>query len=157
VVLEPRDRPALAGRQLRVEQDVADHPPLAGDRVQRKQPHARQLLAVREAVEAAEQLVAAADGQDGRAAGRCGEQRVALALEVVRDERLLAILAPADVQQVVHAGLQRVLGRNGLDLELVPAPCGATFEHGDVPAVGVDVQIVRVEVPDDDLHAARSQ
>ena len=57
----------------------------------------------------------------------------------------------------MRAGLERVLGRDGLDLELVPAPRGATLEHGDVPAVGVDVQVVRIEMPDDDLHAARSQ
>ena len=59
---------ALARLELAVEQHVADHPPLAGDRVEREEPDARQLLAVEAAVAAAEQLVAAADREQRRAA-----------------------------------------------------------------------------------------
>ena len=154
-------KPAIVRRspgiELGLEQDVADHSPLAGDRVEREQADAGQLLAVPEAVEAAEQLVAAADRQHGRAALRRGEQRVALAFEVVRDERLLAVLAAADVEKVVRAGHERVVHRDAVHLELVAAPRRPPLEHGDVPAVGVDVQVLRIEVPDDDLHAARSQ
>ena len=47
VVLEAGQRAPLAGLELALEQDVADHPPLAGDRVQRKQADARQLVARR--------------------------------------------------------------------------------------------------------------
>ena len=47
VVLEAGERAPLAGLELALEQDVADHPPLAGDRVQREQADARQLGAAR--------------------------------------------------------------------------------------------------------------
>jgi hypothetical protein len=154
MVLEAGNRPALAGNELGIEQDIADHPTLACNRVQREQADAGQLLAVPEAVEAAQQLVAAADGEHRSAARRGREQPLALVFEVARDERLLAVLAAADVEEVVRAGLQDVVRRNGLHLELVPAPRGAALEHGDVPAVGVDVQVLGIEVPDDDLHAA---
>ena len=65
VVLEPRKRFAGPGA---LEQHVADHPPLTGDRVQRQQPDPRQIDARDVAVEAPEELVAAADGQERRAA-----------------------------------------------------------------------------------------
>ena len=43
VVLEPGERAPVAGAELALEQHVADHPPLAGDRVKREQADARQL------------------------------------------------------------------------------------------------------------------
>ena len=123
-----------------------------------KRPMPGQLGAVAVAVEAAEQLVAAADREDGRAARRPPRaRRRAFAARSTRDERLLAVLAAADVEQVVRARPQRVAHRDRLDVELVPAPGRAPREHRDVAAVGVDVQVVRIEVPDADLHAARSQ
>ena len=119
-----------------------------------KRPDPGQLDAVAVAVVAAEQLVAAADGEHGGAARDRLVHGVGLRGEVDRDERLLAVLAAADVEQVVRARPQRVAHRDRLDVELVPAPRRAPREHGDVAAVGVDVQVVRVEVPDADLHAA---
>ena len=100
VVLESGERPA---GPLAVEQDVADHAALARDRVEREEADPGQLDAVAVAVVATEQLVAAADGEDGRAAGNSLVHGVRLRGEVDRDERLLAILAAADVQQVVRA------------------------------------------------------
>ena len=98
-------RPA---RELAVEQHVADHPALAGDRVEREEADARQLGAVAVAVEAAEQLVAAADGEDApRRPSTAARSAVGLRGEVDRDERLLAVLAAADVEQVVRARLAR--------------------------------------------------
>ena len=46
VVLEARERAPHAGLELALEQDVADHPPLAGDRLEREEPDAGQLGAV---------------------------------------------------------------------------------------------------------------
>ena len=103
MILEARKRPA---GPLAVEQDVADHPPLAGDRVQRQQPDARQLDAVTVAIEAAEELITAADGENDAAAGRRLAHCVALRSEVDGDESLLAILAAADVEQVEIPGAQ---------------------------------------------------
>src|SRR5262249_60217077 len=68
VVLEPGQRAALTRLELALEQHVADHPSLARDGVQREQAHAGQLVAALVAVEAAEKLVAAGDGQETLAA-----------------------------------------------------------------------------------------
>ena len=56
------------------------------------------------AVEAAEQLVAAADREERGAARRPRRAARGLADEVGRDERLLAVLAAADVEEVDAAG-----------------------------------------------------
>ena len=103
VVLEAGERPALAGLELALEQDVADHPPLARDRLVREEPDAGHVDAVAVAVAAAEQLVAAADGEHGGAARDRLLDCVSLRGEIRRDQRLLAILAAADVEEVVLA------------------------------------------------------
>ena len=107
------------------------------------------------AVEAAEQLVAAADGEERRAALDRLAQRVRLRREVVRDERLLAVLAAADVEEVDLAGGHGVAAcRSRRTSSSWPRAPRALGEHGDVAAVGVDVQVVGIEVADADLHAA---
>ena len=63
-------KPAASSRsrfKLTLEQDVTDHPPLAGHRVQRKEADAGQLGSGPVAVELSEQLVAAADREQGGA------------------------------------------------------------------------------------------
>ena len=88
--------------ELALEQDVADHPPLAGDRVEREHADAR----------AARRR--GGRGRSARAAGSRRRRRAprrrrrppraaprAFAREVGRDQRLLAVLAAADVEQVV--------------------------------------------------------
>src|SRR5262249_22748142 len=97
VVLEAGDRPA---RPSALEEDVADHAPLAADPRERQEPNPGQLHAGAVAVEPAEELVAAAHGEDGGAARDRVPQRVGLAREVGRDERLLAVLAAAHVEEV---------------------------------------------------------
>ena len=72
MVLEAGDRRPHPRLELALDQDVADHAPLAGDRVERQEADAGHLLAVAAAVAAAEQLVAAADGEQRRAAGEHG-------------------------------------------------------------------------------------
>jgi len=59
----------------------------------------------------AEQLVPAADRQHRRLAGERRGDRVPLGLDqVVRDERLVAVLAAADVEQLVRLGIKRSPG-----------------------------------------------
>ena len=54
----------------------------------------------------AEQLEAAADAEDERPARGRGVQRVALGLdEVVRAQALVAVLAAAEVEEVVRVGV----------------------------------------------------
>src|SRR5207249_3084409 len=127
---------------------------LPGGGLQGKEPDAGKVVAALVAVGAPEQLVAAADGQQRRAAGDRLPQRLAVGGERGGDELLLAVLAAADVVEVVRARPKRVAGADRLHFELVPAPRRAAAEDGDVPAVCVDVQIVREQVPDGDLHAA---
>src|SRR5436190_16733124 len=67
VVLEARERLPPAGLQLALEEHVPDHAPRACDRVEREQADARLLCAALVAVEATEQLIATADGEEGGA------------------------------------------------------------------------------------------
>src|SRR5581483_12130477 len=108
------------------------------------------------AVGTAEQLVAAAHGENARAAVDRAVQRVALRDEVARDERLLAVLAAADVEEVDTGG-HVVLGPDRDDGQLVAPEPRPLAQNRDVAAVGVDVEVVRVEMADGDLHAADSQ
>ena len=110
-------------------------------------------------------------GSRGRAAGsrrtRQGGRRrpttasfsgSAFAARFVGDEDLLAVLAAADVVEVVLAGDDRVVHPDRGHVEVVPPPGGASREDGDVAAVGVDVEVVRIEMTDaNPRHAARSQ
>jgi hypothetical protein len=153
VVLEAGQEPALAGLELALEEHVADHPALAGHRLVREEADARQYLAVTPAVGAAEQLVAAAHGEDHRAA--CGRllQGLALLDQIGRHQRLLAVLAAAHVEEVVLARRDRVAEVDRPVLEADPAPGRASLQDGDVAAVRVDVEVVGVQVADDDLQA----
>src|SRR5436190_11760512 len=75
VILEAGESAPLARLELALEEDVADHAPRARERVQRQEPDAGQLVAALVTVEAAEQLVAAADGEKGSAGLERGVQR----------------------------------------------------------------------------------
>ena len=77
--------------------------------------------------------------------------------EIVRDERLLAILPAADVEEVDLTRRHRIPHADRQHLELVAALRARSREDGDVAAVGVDVQVVGIEMADADLHAALSQ
>ncbi len=156
MVLETRDGPALAGHQLAVEQDVADHPPLACNGLVRKQADPGERLALLVDIPTTEKLVAAADSQQ-RCAGvhRLLDHRPLLD-QVRGDQRLLAVLAATDVEQIVVAGPHFVADRDGRHIELVPAKSRPPRKDRDVAAVGVDVQVLGIEMPNADLHA-RSQ
>ena len=148
VVLEAGHGPALARLELALEQDVADHAPLAGDGLEREEPGALEPLPARVAVPAAEQLIAAADREERGSAVDLRRQRVPLLREVGGDERLLAVLAAADVVQGARSRLDPVAEPDRAHLELVPPPRRAPRQHRDVAAVGVDVQVVGIEVAD---------
>ena len=145
--------------ELALEQHVADHPAVAGDRLERQEPDTRHVLAVEAAVSAAEQLVAAAHREErGAAADDRLDQRLRLRREVLRDEKLLAILPAADVVEVVLARPDRIVHAERRHVELVAPPGSAPLEDRDVAAVGIDVEVLRIEVADaDPAHAARSQ
>src|SRR5262249_10817695 len=157
VVLEPGERPHDPGLELALEQHVADHARVARDGLQREEADAREVGAAEVAVRAAQQLVAAAHGQHCRAPVDSGANTVGLRDEILGDELLLAVLAATDVQEIVLTRLHRLPDRDRVHLELVPAPGSSLRQHGDVPAVGIDVQVVGIEVTDKDVHAARSQ
>ena len=71
-----------------------------------------------EFVGVAEQLVAAADGEDHLAGGGRGVQRVALdRREVLGAQRLVAVLAAADVEEVVGVGVELVAEAGAGELE----------------------------------------
>ena len=71
----------------------------------------------------AQQLVAAADREDDRAAGGGGVQRVALALgQVMGAQPLVAVLAAADVVEVGAVGVERLAEAGGGQLEADAPP-----------------------------------
>ncbi len=106
VVLEPGDRRPEARLELAFEQDVADHARLTGDRLVREERGARHPGAVAAAIAAAEQLVAATDCKQRDAGGDGFADGGAFRSEVGRNERLLAVLPAADVEEVVPARLE---------------------------------------------------
>ena len=157
VVLESGHHRRDAVAEVGLEQHVTDQPLLARERLVGEDSCARHPRAVAAAVAPPEQLVAATDGQH-RGAGVDGSaQVVSPCRQVGRDERLLTVLAATDVDEVVRPRLERVTGLDARHLERMPSECSAPREHGDVAAVGIDVEVVRIEVGDRDPHDASSQ
>jgi hypothetical protein len=154
VVLEPGECVPLGRSQLAVEEDVPDHARAACGGVEVEDARARKLDAGLIAVEMAEELIAAADGERGRPVIDRLAKALASSRQVRSDERLLAILAAADVEEVVLARDERITERHGPHLELDPSPRRPLSEDRDVAPVGVDVQVLRVEMPQNDLHGA---
>jgi hypothetical protein len=70
-----------------------------------------------------------------------------------------AVLAAAEIEKVVLARLDRLAHPDRAVVEAEPPPGRAPLQHGHVPPVGIDVEVVGIQVPDDDLllHAAASQ
>ncbi len=154
VVLEAGDRPRAVA-EVGLDRDVADQP-LArlAHRLQVGQPEPGQAL-LAQLVAVAEQLVAAADGeQDGSVVDR-RRQRLALARDHVGgDGTLVAVLAAAEVEEVVGRGVDALAGAGGGVGEADPTPLAAPLQEEDVAAVGVDVHLVRVEGEQAELHQA---
>ena len=152
VVLEAGQHRGSAGD---LDRDVADQPrAVLADGLEVDEADAGQPL-VAELVAVAEQLVAAADAEDHRAALRGGVQRVALdGGEVLRAQRLVAVLAAAEVEEVVGVGVELLAEPRARQLEADPAPRAAPLEQQQVAAVGVDVHQVRVQRADPQRRSA---
>src|SRR5919109_1019501 len=148
VGLEAGESVAKARVELALEQDVADHAPFTGDGMVREEPDPGELGAGAVAVEATEELIAAANGQAGGAVLHRLRERAALGGEIGCDERLLAVLAASDVEEIVLPWSDRFAEPDRPVVELDPAPGGAALEDGDVAPVGVDVQVLRIEMGD---------
>src|SRR5206468_12826694 len=104
VVLEARDRPPHARLELALEEDVTNHARRPGSRLVREELRSGHEDPVPAPVAPPQELVPTAHGEERRAAFYGVANRFALAGEVGSDERLLAILAAPDVEQVVCAG-----------------------------------------------------
>ena len=110
-----------------------------------------------ELVAVAEQLVAAADGEQRGAVLDGGGDRVALgAQHVLGDEHLVAVLAAADVDQVVLGRVEAVARAGGRVAEGDAPPLAAALQEEDVAAVRVDVHLLRVEREQPELAGVRS-
>jgi kynurenine formamidase len=144
VILEPGEDPRGAA-ELGLDRDVADQPRARlADGLEVGQAEARQAL-LAELVAVAEQLVAAADGEQHSAVGDRRGERVALAIRHVGgDGALVAVLAAADVEEVVGAGVDRLAGAGAGPLEPDPAPLAAAPQEKNVAAVGIDIHLVGV-------------
>jgi len=106
-------------------------------------------LGIAERVGAPQQLVAAANAEHDRIAIGRLVQRVSLELEqVLSAQPLIAVLAAADVEQVVRVGVERLAEPGRGELEAKPTPATAPLEHEQVAAVCVDVHQIRIERAD---------
>jgi hypothetical protein len=108
VVLESGQCPRNAWVELAFQQDVTDHACVPGDRVERKEADPRQLGTVKVAVRAAEELIPAANREHGSTLCDRLPYPGGLDEQVLCDERLFAILAAADVEQIVLARIDPV-------------------------------------------------
>src|SRR5215210_4609551 len=97
VVLEAGERPLDAGLELALDQAIADHACAAGDGVKREDAGPGLLGAADVAVERAEELVAAADGEHRGSLADCLTETLSLRGQIGRNQRLLTVLAAAHV------------------------------------------------------------
>ena len=102
------------------------------------------------------QLIAAAHGEHRRPARDGRVQRLAVALQILGHEQLVAVLAAADEVEVGGFGVERLADAQRSLLELEPAPLEPPPDHLDVAAIGVDREVLRVELAEHELHAAAS-
>src|SRR5207247_145179 len=123
VVLEARE-PLCSVPKVRLDYDVADqaaarlaHRAKVGD------AHTGKRLAAGELVGAAEQLIPAAHREHRGLARERRLDRVALGLdEVARDQRLVAVLASSDVEELMRLGVDAFAGPGGRERKLDFAP-----------------------------------
>src|SRR5262249_49233655 len=108
------------------------------------------------AVAAAEELVSTADREQSRPSVDGLTEHGATGGEVGRDRDLLSILPAADIGEIEGAGTEVVANADRRDGQLVAAQGGPAREQRDVAAVGVDVQVLGIQMGDADSHA-RSQ
>ena len=156
---KPGERPALARLELALEQHVADHPPLAGDRHERQQADAR---AARRRHGRGRSARAAGSRRTPRARPRRRRRPPRSAAALARRDRGRRAPARGPGRRRRRRGRARRAaarrrGRSRATSSSWPRQRRPPREHGDVPAVGVDVQVLRVQVADDDLHARGSQ
>src|SRR3990172_2555235 len=152
VVLEPGELVLLTWLELAFEKDVTDHARRPGHGLVREQSNSGHQRAIASAVAATEELVPAAHRKHRHARRMRGVDRLALLDEVRSNERLLAILAATDVEEVVRMRVNRVSEVNRANVEVMTAKGGTPDENRHVPAIGIDVQVVGVEMADDDPH-----
>ena len=79
-----------------------------------------------------------------------------MALQVLRHEHLVAILAAADEVEVGGLGVERLADAQRALLELEAAPLEPPPDDLDVAAVGVDREVLGIELAEHELHAAAS-
>src|SRR5438067_1065125 len=152
VVLETDEGARLQSFDVRLDHDVSDEALLAGFCFDVDEADAVISLAVGGLVVVAEQLVAAADGEDLGAVLGCLLEVVALVLdEVVVDERLLAVLATAEEEDVDVGEVVGPAALNFFQFWYQAAPFRSFEQREDVAAVAVDVHQVGVEPADREL------
>src|SRR5262249_17123412 len=110
-----------------------------------EQPNASDLLLAKR-VGVAEQLVSAADAEHDGPARRGGVQRLALPLQhVPSTQPLVAVLAAAEVEEVVRVRIERLAEPAAGELKADATPAAAPFEHEQVAAIRVDVHQIGIQ------------
>src|SRR5205814_9825214 len=124
-----------------VDHDVADEPPRAGDADRIEEADSWQGLGVVRTVLVAKELVAAADGEQGRAVFDRGAKRLTLRPpQIAGDGGLLLVLAAAPEEEI-DVGRDRLTDADLAHFGRDAPPPGATAERDDVAPVAIDVHL----------------
>ena len=138
VVLEADER-VLTAVELELDRDVAGQP-RASSRTMRASTRPMPSSSSSPSASRSRAAGAAAHGEDHRAATGRGVEGVLLGLdEVARHEPLVAVLAAAEVEEVVRVGVERSPSVTLACWKPIPRQAQRCPEHQDVAAVGVDV------------------
>src|SRR4029077_13261086 len=141
VILETHQGGRLEVRQVGVDDHVADEATLAGFGAHVDHADAGEPGAIAGLVVVTEQLVAATDGEHARAPGhRALEWSLFGLQQVFVDERLLAVLAAAEKEDIDVVYLIRAFGGATAQLDeprVVIAPFGALEQGDDVAAIPI--------------------
>ncbi len=65
--------------------------------------------------------------------------------QILGAQQLVAILAAAEVKQIVRVTVERLAQAAGGELKTDAPPRAATLQHEQVAAIGVDVHQVRIQ------------
>ena len=152
------DHDAAAALRSETKGEIAYHPIRRALGGQVDDPGVFAHLPVGGAVSGAEQLVSAADAQKRLAVfGRRADVRGPAGAEIRQEHRLLKILTSADKKQVVGRQIVPYAQRELGDLKADAPPFQPAAHAQDIAPVSVEIQHIRVQMTDLQLHHSQNR
>ena len=151
VILESGDPPRGPVHEIAFEQHVADETVMPCLSSNGEQSGAGHLPARNVAVRTPKQLIAATDCEQRAASLDEAAQGRASSRDIGRDELLITILTSADVDEI-RVARKRTAFINRAHRKLNTTLRGAPGQHRDIAAVGEEIEELRIEMGDRQLH-----